>query len=296
MIKRVSPPTGRIVQLINLLLLCTWLSACSPASAGNPRLPGGILPTATLPAAAGSPLPGATIVPTRTSTPTTASVSPTVEMRPCPPFPGASQADLIAAISNPYNPPPPGSDDPHQAIDLAVQQNGMALAGGLVQAVLSGQVAMVTEDRFPYGFTLLVETPLDELPSAWQARLQLPTPAPTLPPPAALTCPAVTPADLWQEPRRSLYVLYAHLQEKPAFQSGDPVECGQSIGHIGQSGNALNPHLHLEMRLGPAGVSFASMAHYDNTARPEEMGNYCTWRVSNLFQLVDPNLLLRQLP
>jgi murein DD-endopeptidase MepM/ murein hydrolase activator NlpD len=217
-------------------------------------------------------------------------------VRLCPPFPGASQAGLLAAISNPFNPPPPGSDDPHQAIDLAVQENGMALAGGPVQAVLAGRVAMVTQDRFPYGYSLLVETPLDKLPAAWPAELRLPTPAPTLPPPAALTCPDVTPAAPWDETRRSLYILYAHLGEEPAFQPGDPLDCGQPIGQIGQSGNALNPHLHLEVRLGPAGARFASLAHYDNTARPEEMANYCLWRVSNLFQLVDPNLLLRQLP
>jgi hypothetical protein len=38
------------------------------------------------------------------------------------------------------------------------------------------------------------------------------------------------------------------------------------------------------------------MAHYDNTAQIEEMGNYCLWRVSNVFQLVDPLRLLAQLP
>jgi hypothetical protein len=38
------------------------------------------------------------------------------------------------------------------------------------------------------------------------------------------------------------------------------------------------------------------MAHYDNTAQTEEMGNYCMWRVSDVFQLVDPLRLLGQLP
>jgi hypothetical protein len=46
------------------------------------------------------------------------------------------------------------------------------------------------------------------------------------------------------------------------------------------------------MRLGPAGVRFSSLAHYDASATIEEMFNYCTWRVSGLFQLVDPMLLL----
>jgi murein DD-endopeptidase MepM/ murein hydrolase activator NlpD len=214
----------------------------------------------------------------------------------CAPFPGASRADLLASISNPYNPPPPGSDDPHQGVDLAVQQNGLALAGDPALAVLSGNVAMVTGDRFPYGYTLLVETPLEALPSAWMETLQPPTPAPTRPSNPALTCPVVTPQPSWDGDSRSLYILYAHLQEQAAFQPGNRIQCGQAIGRIGQSGNALNPHLHLEVRVGPSGARFSSMAHYDNTAQTEEMGNYCMWRVSDVFQLVDPLRLLAQLP
>jgi len=106
----------------------------------------------------------------------------------------------------------------------------------------------------------------------------------------------VIPDPPWNEASRSLYILYVHLQERAAFQPGDSIQCGQAIGRIGQSGNALNPHLHLEVRVGPAGARFSSMAHYDNTAQPEEMGNYCTWLVSDLFQLVDPLRLLAQLP
>jgi len=217
-------------------------------------------------------------------------------VRICSPFPGLSQAGLIASISNPFNPPPPGSDDPHQGVDLAVQQDGLALAGGPVMAVLSGRVAMVSDDRFPYGFMILVETPLEDLPPGWLAENRALTLAPTRPYPAALTCPAITPAPAWDETRRSLYLLYAHLGEKAAHRPGEPVACGEPVGQVGQSGNALNPHLHLEARIGPAGARFASMAHYDNTARPDEMGYYCLWRVSNVFQLIDPLQLLLQLP
>ena len=64
--------------------------------------------------------------------------------------------------------------------------------------------------------------------------------------------------------------------------------CGQAIGSVGMSGNALNPHLHLEVRVGPAGIRLESMAHYDTSATAQEMANYCRWRVSGLFQLVDP--------
>jgi murein DD-endopeptidase MepM/ murein hydrolase activator NlpD len=214
----------------------------------------------------------------------------------CSPFRGYTQADLAAAVSNPFNPPPPGSDDPHQAVDLAVQQDGIALAGGPVQAVIGGRVAGVIEDRFPYGNALFVETSIEELPTELLGRLQAPTLAPTLELNPVLTCPLVTPLPNWDFKQRSLYLLYAHLEEKPTFQVGKRVECGAPIGTVGQSGNALNPHLHLEVRIGPAGVRWNSMAHYETRATAEEMFNYCAWRVSGAFQLVDPMRLLSLMP
>jgi murein DD-endopeptidase MepM/ murein hydrolase activator NlpD len=86
------------------------------------------------------------------------------------------------------------------------------------------------------------------------------------------------------------------METPPDLQQGDRVECGQSVGAIGSSGNALNPHLHLEARLGPAAARLASFAHYDSSASPEEMANYCAWRVSGLFQVVDPLRLLLEIP
>jgi len=199
---------------------------------------------------------------------------------------------MPALVSNPFHPPPPGSDDPHQGVDLAdrLESSQIAVAGRLVQAVLDGSVAAVIQDRFPYGNALLVETPLDGLPEAWPAALSLAEPAPTPRPNLALTCPDVVQKN-WQA-GQSLYLLYAHLQQAPAFQQNDPVACGQGIGNIGDSGNALNPHLHLEVRLGPVGARFSSLAHYDNQATLAEMDNYCTWRVRGIFRLVDPLQLL----
>jgi hypothetical protein len=65
---------------------------------------------------------------------------------------------------------------------------------------------------------------------------------------------------------------------------------------VGDSGNALNPHLHLETRVGPAGARFSSLAHYDASASLEEMDNYCAWRVSGWFVLLDPLQLLAHQP
>ena len=210
----------------------------------------------------------------------------------CSPLEGYHLEEIPALVSNPFNPPPPGSDNPHQGVDLADRQGEsyLAVAGRLVQALLSGKVAAVVRDRFPYGNALLVESPLDELPKGWIAELGLTEPAPTPRPDLALTCPDVI-GKKWQE-GQSLYLLYAHLQQTPTFQLDNLVTCGQRIGNLGDSGNALNPHLHLEVRLGPKGVRFSSLAHYDNRATPEEMDNYCTWRVRGIFRLVDPLRLL----
>ncbi len=170
-------------------------------------------------------------------------------------------------------------------------QNGISLSGLPVLAILEGQVALVMSGRFPYGNAVLVETPLDSLPPAWLEMLDLP-PAPAEPQVSnALTCPTPAAPPEWDSEARSLYLLYAHLLEPPAIETGDSVSCEQVIGAIGDSGNALNPHLHLEVRVGPSGARFSGMAHYDASAKPEEMTAYCQWRVSGSFLTIDPLLL-----
>ena len=219
------------------------------------------------------------------------------EIQVCSPFEEIALAQLPEAVVNPFHPPPPGSDDPHQGVDFAERRPGdqVALEGLPVHAVLSGQAASVIVDRFPYGNALLVETSLDNLPVTWQAQLQLPTPGPTLELRSALTCPPGS-MPSGESEGRSLYLLYAHMKEPVELQPGREVACGENIGAIGSSGNALNPHLHLEVRVGPSGAGFSGMAHYDSSASPEEMANYCTWRVSGIFQLIDPLRLLLPVP
>jgi murein DD-endopeptidase MepM/ murein hydrolase activator NlpD len=218
--------------------------------------------------------------------------TPTLPPNPrvCSPLEGVGQNDLSSHIVNPFHPPKPGSDDPHQGVDLAdlIPGSGVARAGLGVRAVLAGRVASVIRDRFPYGNAILVETPLEGIPLGWLDALQMPTPAPTLLARSALTCPTPQAPQTWNLARRSLYLLYAHMQQAPELPPGKVVSCGEVLGAVGSSGNALNPHLHLEARVGPAGASFASMAHYDTSASPQEMRAYCDWRVSGLFQLIDP--------
>lgn len=216
----------------------------------------------------------------------------------CSPITGVDILNLPTLITNPYNPPRPGSDDPHHGIDFSILAPGtdIAIAGTDVQAVLSGIVAAIIEDRYPYGNAIIIETPWEYIsPSLIKLldTMELETESQVNP---SLTCPQ-TEADLsWNKEHRSIYLMYAHLKNPPLPQIGEPVECGEQLGQIGDSGNALNPHLHLEIRIGPQGAKFPSMAHYDNSATPLEMQMYCTWRVSGWFQHINPLWLLKENP
>lgn len=287
-----------------LAVLSIMLAACGQSPTGSTEE---IRLTPPTKIAVSSHTPTATIPPTATPgqtqtrpDPPTPTSQPTADQPVlCSPLEGIALEQVPDSVANPFNPPRSGSDDPHQGIDLA-QLSGdpqIALAGLPVQAVMTGKVAMVISERFPYGNALVIETPVEGLPTEWKLQLQesvSPTPTTNR---SALTCPAESdPIPDPQAGERSLYWIYAHMLEPPAFDLNEQVECGQIIGAIGSSGNALNPHLHLEVRTGPAGMRFASMAHYDTRATPKEMGNYCLWRVSGQFQLLDPMNLLHLPP
>lgn len=280
-------PVKRITLCFCLFLL---FSGCAQApaqpTAPAPAVDVASVPTQTVTAAVAAPLPtGTPEPPAPTATPAASPV--------CSPLDGLALADLPALISNPYHPPRAGSDDPHHGIDLAdtLNPNRIALTGRGVKAVLAGTVAAVVVDRFPYGNALIVETPLDALPADLLAQIDPPAAVPTIVPPA-LTCPPFAAERAGDAGRRSVYVLYAHMLSAPALAVGDAVTCGQPLGAIGQSGNALNPHLHIEVRVGPGGARPGSLAHYTDSATLDEMAAYCAWRVSDLFVKVDPAWLL----
>lgn len=211
----------------------------------------------------------------------------------CSPLAGVKMEQLNGMIVNPYHPPKLGSDDPHQGLDLAKLSGpyGIALAGMTVNAVLSGKVAGAAVDRFPYGNMVMIETPLDDSLYDAVPDLILPTPLPERLPQGALTCPELTANPGASDEPRSLYILYAHMQNPVNARPGDLISCGQEIGIVGDSGNALNPHLHIEVRVGPSGQIFPSMAHYDPSADSTEMEAYCTWRVSGVYQTINPACL-----
>lgn len=229
----------------------------------------------------------------------TASVTQThvaPELSLCSPLEGIPIEELLQPdlLKNLFQPPRPGMDDGHHGIDFAYWSRGdrKTMLGLPVFSVLQGRVAGIVHHRQPYGYAVVIETPLEDLPPGWVELIQVPTPGPTVQPAPNLYCPPGT--DFIQEnPGRSLYLLYAHLNQLPLVTLNQPVECGQQIGEVGTTGKSVNPHLHLETRVGPAGVTFPEMAHYENGATELEMQTYCTWRVSGLFQMFDPAGLFR---
>lgn len=265
--------------------------ACSPQPAAplpNPTSPA----TATLPSATATPQPTTTTSPTQTETlpPTPAPI------QVCSPLEGFTLADLPSIISNPYQAPLPGMDDGHHGVDFAFYSYpalGLDQMKGLpIHAALAGKIAAVNRDLTPYGYTVIIETSLGTLSADWLADGQLPEPAPLLTPVAPLSCPQMSVPAEWEPGQQSLYLLYAHMDQPPDVQPGQSITCGQAIGLVGTSGASVNDHLHFEVRIGPSGAYFDSLGHYDTATTEEERHNYCVWRISGWFQLVDPMLLL----
>jgi murein DD-endopeptidase MepM/ murein hydrolase activator NlpD len=187
----------------------------------------------------------------------------------CSPLDGETLPELWEIVSAPYAPPPPGRDERHHGVDFAhYRRKGLlTIAGVRVQAVLPGVAAASIIDRLPYGNVVIVETAYSEFPPDLAAALNL-------------------------EPGQSLYHLYAHMQNPPQVRLGQTVTCGQWLGEVGKTGyDIVNPHLHFETRLGPAGATFESMAFYDTGATEQEMDTYKLWRTSGAFQHFDPMTL-----
>lgn len=276
------------------LSLIILLAACQDAEAGSDGSTGGggaEPPVPTLqtvsqsvataaPSRKGSTL-RATALPLRaTQLSRAASNFPAVETDvPLPPFSTCSPLvetpldDLHLIVADPYRPPPPGSELRHHGVDFAYfhRFDRAAIEGAGVQSVLKGQVAAAIVDSFPYGNTLIIETPGASLPAALASQIQI-------------------------APGESLYVLYAHMERPPALRLGDTVDACQPLGNAGKSGNAGGAHLHLETRLGPSGTRFASMGYYKAWASEEQRANYLLWRTSGTYRHFDPMTVLSYRP
>ncbi len=276
-------------------LAARLLAGCTPQTPSTIYTPTEITLTPT-------PIITATLTPTatQTSAPTVTSTATPTPPPPsaCSPLEGISIAELSDPdlLKNPFLAPRPGFDDGHHGADFAYWSRGerATMLGLPVYSVLGGTVAGVVQNHPPYGYAVIIETPLDALPAGWQS--VLPVPVPTAVPADNLFCPAAPAASIPSSESRSLYLLYAHLDQPPLIAPEDTVTCGQQLGEVGTTGRSVNYHLHLETRVGPAGARFETLAHYDNAATNDEMGAYCAWRVSGLYQMLDPMTLLSLQP
>lgn len=273
-----NPSVRRYNQIFWIFLGAFLLAACaSPNSLISPTAP---LPNAPTP----SPFLLFTPTPPPANTPTPSplplftaiplpknSSTPLPAFSPlCSPLKDYTFAELHEIESQPFEPNRPGKDDGHQGVDFAHWQykDRTTLEGVEIQAVLPGQVAASIPGKYPYGNMIIIETPREVLS------------------PDVLATYAV-------QPTQSLYLLYAHMQAPSPFQIGDMIACGQTIGNVGNTGASGNPHLHLETRVGPAGVTFVSMEYYKTTSTDEERANYESWRFLGDFQLFNPWELLQ---
>lgn len=269
-----------------LLFLVLSLCACSPnADADTPMSTAKATKTNT-------PEPTSTATLAATATPISPSPTPTeIPFTVCSPLEDETFDTLRLIISKPLDIPPFGQDVGHHGVDFAFFQRGEreSIQGVEIYAILSGKVVLTLDDRYPYGYTILIETPLSDLPEPLQKRLltnYLPVPED---PDYRLNCPEVAPPTLSGE--YSVYHLYAHMEARPTYLRGDSITCGERLGTVGNTGWSSNPHLHLETRLGPSGISFQTMAHYQNDSTTEQMANYCLWRMSGCYQLFDPFMI-----
>lgn len=236
----------------------------------------------------------ATVVPSHSSTST---LMPT-PVPICSPLNDVPLSELQKYVSNPFVEliRLGSSEGGHHGTDFAYYTHPVTkkpMLGSATHSVFSGRVASVSSDRLPYGNLIIIETPLADLPPVVVALFgDFPQPTPAVAGPHA-NCPEFgpLPAD-WDAAQPSLYLLYAHMNLPADYQIGDEVGCGQVIGQVGTTGNSAIPHLHLEMRFGPGGASFESLAFYSVTATAEEKAAYCAWDLGGNFQMIDPMRVL----
>jgi len=266
-------------------LLSLLLSGCDTSPISEPTSTSAAAIVTSIPTTPPTTTPTATVIPT-----------PTQEMATgvCSPLVGISLEKLYRITSNPYVSPNPYVESGHPAIDISFYrfEQFTTFVNFPLQAVLPGKVVQVENNRFPYGYMLLVETPLSQVDTTFLSSIPQPTPLPESVYTIDERCPLTGNPVTWDTSSKSLYVLYAHLSQLPDFNVGDGISCGQPIGFAGTTGNSAEDHLHLEMRIGPSNAQFNSIATQHSSATLEERYNYCIWSLSGVFQPFDPAILL----
>ncbi|HNR01304.1 MAG TPA: M23 family metallopeptidase [Anaerolineaceae bacterium] len=286
-----------IIRAFSLVLLVVLVVSGCSLPAGDTTLQ---TPVATKTAGQFTATPPPTITPSSIPSPT-----PTATLQPsgviCSPLSGIELGDLHKITSQGYTPPAPYKDDGHPAVDLAffTFKEMPSMIGHPVQSILPGKVSLVIDNQYPYGNAVMIETPLDLITLDLVNSLSLPTPIPQENLELLRPCdsdPAfesMVPLK-WSDDSKSVFVLYAHLLEKPDLKVGETISCGQEIGAVGNTGNSAAEHLHLETRIGPAGARFGTLAMYAPEASVEERYSYCIWTTSGRFQSFNPVNLWEQ--
>jgi len=277
------------MKWLYLLIMAVILSACQPQLVTSTALP----PAATTEA---PPTPSPTQTTSPTTQPTQTMALPTSTTRAflvCSPLEEETLDTLPLILVNPLVIPPIGRDDGHHGLDFSYYRRGLreSIQGIEVYAILSGKTVLTLPDQIPYGNTIVIETPLSELPTSLQEELK--TIYQTVPDEVHYQgeCPEITPPVFTGD--FSVYHLYAHMETPSTFRAGDSIECGAALGTVGNSGRSSNPHLHLETRLGPSNANLGDMAFYETVYTEQQRANYCLWRMSGYFQLFDPFLLFK---
>jgi murein DD-endopeptidase MepM/ murein hydrolase activator NlpD len=270
------------------ILIFLLISACSPLS-NQEEL------TADPPQHTETAAPTWTVAPTGTQISSTPA--PILQDKVCSPLETETLQTLQEIVTQPYKQPRIGIDDgppTHHGVDFAHYRRGdlLSLEGVGILSALDGEVVTVINDRFPYGHAVIIETPLDTISPQLLTQFNLPEiSSPVDPDPKFNWSPGELSFTL-SENDYSIYIFYAHLLAAPEVEIGEQVTCGQRIGQVGNSGDSTNPHLHFETRIGPSGARFESMAYYIPNSTESERYNYIVWRITNLFQVFDPMLLL----
>lgn len=258
------------------LILFTFqgLVACASQSASQTELPldtpGNLAEWTPIPSVTATVQPAAT-TPAPITTITPAPIANLAEIVTlCSPLTEHTIEELFEIISDPYQPPPMGSDARHHGVDFSYYQYGdrPSIEGMVVQAIFPGIVVASVSNQIPYGNMIMIAVPITDLPNHIFS-------------------------GLGYQPGEVLYVLYAHLLANPDLRVGDQVASCAALGNVGRSGGGegfdyIIPHLHLETRFGPAGVVFPEMAYYDTRASQEARDNYTRWRMSGEFRHFDP--------
>lgn len=290
--KKIYSWGSSILLGLSLFSACTTRKTPVDIDSQPAALPSASTPSKTVPSLE---IPTITILSVEKATIQATDLEPLPAVELCSPIEGMPRQELENSVVTPFLPPLPGSDDPHHGVDLADidPDSGFALEGRRVNALMGGKVAGVILNRFPYGNGIILEAPLRNIAAGWVDSLDLPVIQPVDLSASPLTCPSMMPPAVSAEMSgRSLYFLYAHLKDPLAYEPGEWVTCGQQLGNIGSTGNSINPHLHLEVRVGMENIPLGSMAHYDASATIDEMNTYCLWRISGYFQRIDPMKLI----